>query len=79
MKDNKYHTVGTVQKISHCRDSSKNITLSEQFQNPIEKSHQDNRYTKHTYIWPLDFLAWNRDYSNMWRLKASFTGPNLPV
>ena len=30
MKDNKYHTVGTVQKISHCRDSSKNITLSEQ-------------------------------------------------
>jgi hypothetical protein len=27
----KYHTVGTVQKISHCRNSSKNITLSEQF------------------------------------------------
>ena len=38
MKDNKYHTVGTVKKISHCRDSSKNITLSEQFQNPIEIS-----------------------------------------
>jgi hypothetical protein len=51
MKDNKYHTVGTVkkyhtvgtvQKISHFRNSSKNITLSEQFQNPIEKSHKDD-------------------------------------
>ena len=34
----KYHTVGTVLKIPHCRDSSKNTTLSEQFQNQISKS-----------------------------------------
>jgi hypothetical protein len=49
----KYHTVGTVQKISHFRNSSKsnrNVTLLEQFQNPIEKSHKDNRYTKHTLV-----------------------------
>jgi hypothetical protein len=34
----KYHTIGTVLKIPHYRNSSKNTTLSEQFQNPIEES-----------------------------------------
>ena len=28
----KYHTVGTLPKISHCRNISKNITLSEHYQ-----------------------------------------------
>jgi hypothetical protein len=31
MKNKKYHTVGTVLKIPHHRNSSKNTTLSEQF------------------------------------------------
>ena len=51
MKENKYHAVGTVQQISHCRNSSKNITLSEQFQNPIEKSHKDTIDTPSTHIY----------------------------
>jgi len=58
MKYKKYHTVGTVKK---------NHTVG-----TIEKSHKENPYTKHTYIWPLDFPAWSRDSNNMWRLKASF-------
>jgi hypothetical protein len=32
MKNKKYHPVGTIPKISPCRNNSKNITLSEQFQ-----------------------------------------------
>ena len=28
----KYHTVGTIPKIPHCRNNSKNTTLLEQFQ-----------------------------------------------
>jgi hypothetical protein len=39
MKDNKYHTVGTVQKYHTVGTVQKNITLSEQFQIPIEISH----------------------------------------
>ena len=35
-KNEKYHTVRTVLKIPHCQNSSKNTTLSEQFQNATE-------------------------------------------
>ena len=34
---NENHTVRTVLKIPHCQNSSKNTTLSEQFQNPNSK------------------------------------------
>jgi hypothetical protein len=62
MRDNKYHTVGTVQQISHCRNSSKNITLSEQFK------------TYHT-VRTVQKISHCRDSSKNFTLLEQFQNP----
>jgi hypothetical protein len=79
MRNTKYHTVGTVLQIPHGRNSSKNTTRSEQFQNIIPKTETNSIPLIHIYM-TADFPGLVHPLSLLVAmLKTTFGSSSPPV